>query len=103
MYSIVSVKGKQYRVEEGTKIFVDRLQEKVGEEVTLDKVLFVKKDDKTSVGKPTVADAKVVAEVTRHLRSPKIIVFKKHRKKGYKKTSGHKQDLTELKIKKINA
>ncbi|OIO73948.1 MAG: 50S ribosomal protein L21 [Elusimicrobia bacterium CG1_02_37_114] len=103
MYSIVSVKGKQYRVEEGTRIFVDRLQEKVGEEVTLDKVLFVKKDDKTFVGKPTVADVQVVAEVTRHFRSPKVIVFKKHRKKGYKKRSGHRQDLTELKINKIVA
>ncbi|MEW6042528.1 MAG: 50S ribosomal protein L21 [Elusimicrobiota bacterium] len=103
MYAIVSHSGRQYKVQEGMRINVDRLPNQNGEEILLNNVLFVKKDEgEPLIGMPTVMGASVVAVVSRQFRSPKIFVFKKRPKKGYKKKIGHRQDLTELEIKKIN-
>lgn len=101
MYAIILTGGKQYRVSEGDTVLVERLNEDVEKEMVFDKILMIRHDEKATIGTPIVKDAKVIAEIVRQCRGPKIIVFKKHSKKGYKKTQGHRQDLTELKIKKI--
>ncbi|MBN1621232.1 MAG: 50S ribosomal protein L21 [Endomicrobiales bacterium] len=101
MYAIVQTGGKQYKVEKGSTILVERLPGQTGEEVVLDNILLLSGDDKVSIGRPKVEGAKVVAEVVRQTRGSKVIIFKKRSKKGYKKTQGHRQNLTELKIKDI--
>jgi len=101
MYAVVQTGGKQYRVEEGSTIMVEKLSAPLGEKVVLDKVLLVGDGEKVTIGRPVIEGAQVVAEVVRQTRGPKIIVFKKRTKKGYKKTQGHRQYLTEVKIKEI--
>ena len=103
MYAIVETGGKQYRVEEGTKLKVESLPNAKGEQIALEMVLLVKMDDGLRVGNPLVSGAKVTAEVVTHDRAKKIIVFKKRSKKTYKKTQGHRQNYTELLIKSIEA
>jgi large subunit ribosomal protein L21 len=103
MYAIIETGGKQYRVEQGSRIKVESLPQAKGEEIALEKVLLVSTDSGLQVGKPTVAGAKVTAEVVAQDRGPKIIVFKKRSKKTYKKTIGHRQNYTELLIKSIEA
>ena len=103
MYAIIETGGKQYRVEQGTKIKVESLPVEKGAEIALDKVLLLSTDSGIQVGKPTVAGAKVMAQVLAQDRGPKIIVFKKRSKKTYKKTIGHRQNYTELLVKTISA
>jgi large subunit ribosomal protein L21 len=102
-YAIIETCGKQYRVEEGTRLRVDAHLQKPGEEIALDRVLFLKNDAGVQIGNPLVSGAKVTAQVVAQDRGPKIIVFKKRSKKTYKKTQGHRQDYTELLIKSITA
>ena len=102
MYAIVETGGQQFRVEEGAKIRVDLLPEPVGEEVRLDKVLFLG-GEKFSVGKPYVDGASVRAEIMEHIQGEKIIVFKKWRRNDSRRTKGHRQRYTLLKIKAITA
>lgn len=102
-YAIIETGGKQYRVEQGTRIQVEKLSFDKGGEIVLDKVLLVATDKGIQVGKPTVSGAKVVATVTAQDRGPKILVFKKRSKKTYKKTIGHRQSYTELVVKSISA
>ncbi len=101
MYAVIVTGGKQFRVEAGNTVLVEKLAAKAGEEVVLDKVLIVGDENKATIGRPVVEGAKVIASVVRQMRGPKVIVFKKRSKKGYKKTQGHRQYLTELKIKEI--
>jgi len=101
MFAIIMTGGKQYRVSKGERVRVDRLTKKPGEEVVFDKVIMIGDGDDTRVGTPVVKDAKVLGEVVKQARGSKVIVFKKRRKKGYKKTQGHRQDLTEVRIKDI--
>jgi large subunit ribosomal protein L21 len=100
-YAIVRSGGKQYRVAEGEVVTVDKLEATAGQEVKLDNVLFAKNGDKVFTGAPAVNGASVTAQVIRQLRAPKIIVYKERQKKVYKKTQGHRQYLTELRINKI--
>ena len=99
MYAIFVTGGKQYRVQEGDSIYVEKLEAEVGEEVTFDQVLLA--DGK--VGTPVVEGAKVVATVEKQGRSPKIIVFKMKPKKNYRKKQGHRQAYTKVLIKEIVA
>src|SRR5690349_3854228 len=101
-YAIVKTGGKQYRVAEGETLKVEKIEAKAGEEVKLDDVLFARTDGKTLAGRPKILGASVIAEVIRQLRAPKIIVYKERQKKVYKKTQGHRQWLTELRIKQIS-
>lgn len=101
MYGIVEIKGHQYRVQEGDVVDVQKLEGEVGSTVELDQVLFVG-GDAPKVGQPTVAGAKVEAEIIRQARSRKVIVSV--RKPGrYIKKNGHRQQYTALKIKSIKA
>jgi large subunit ribosomal protein L21 len=102
MYAIVQTGGKQYRVQEGDQITVEKLAGDVGAKVTLAEVLLVRKDKETLVGTLQVANAKVEAKVVAQDKGEKITVFKKKRRKGYKKKQGHRQLQTTLKITKIS-
>lgn len=101
-YAIVQTGGKQYRVSEGDVLKVEKLEAKEGEEVRLEEVIFAKSTDKVLTGRPKVSGASVTAQVIRQLRAPKILVYKERQKKVYKKTQGHRQWLTELRIKSIS-
>ena len=102
MYAIVEIAGKQFRVEKDAQIKVPLLHHEVGEKVEFDKVLFVNDDSGVKVGAPVVEGAKVSAEVLEHGREKKIIVFKKKRRKGYRKKQGHRQQFTRIKIENIS-
>ena len=102
MYAIVETGGKQYRVEEGCKIMVERMAVEAGAEVTLDKVLMLGGGE-VKIGAPTVENASVTAEVVDQIRGPKVLVFKRWRRNDSRKLRVHRQDYTTLKIKSINA
>lgn len=101
MYAVIETGGKQYRVAPGDTLSVERLETEAGKPHTFDRVLLVANDGKVSVGAPILATAKVVADVTEHLRGEKKIAFKMKRRKGYHRTVGHRQELTRIKITEI--
>lgn len=101
MYAIIEAGGSQYRLEVGTRFTINKIQSVPGADVSLDRVLLIADGDNLHIGNPYVSGAQVVATVLRQGRSKKIIVFKKKPKKGYKKTQGHRQYITELEIKQI--
>jgi large subunit ribosomal protein L21 len=97
MYAIVETGGKQYRVQEGAKIVVDRIAAEAGSEVVLDQVLMLG-GDSVRIGTPVVEGARVLAKVLEHSRGDKIQVFKKRRRKGSRSMQGHRQDYTSLAV-----
>src|ERR1017187_9301651 len=101
MYAVLETGSKQYRVSAGDTLQIDRLTVEAGQPVTFDRVLLVNNDGKVSVGSPTVASATVVADVVEHIRGEKKIAYKMKRRKGFRKTIGHRQELTVVKIKEI--
>ncbi|KGN78399.1 50S ribosomal protein L21 [Porphyromonadaceae bacterium COT-184 OH4590] len=104
MYAIVEMLGQQFKVEVGKKIFVHRMNgAERGSNVEFENVLLVDNNGSIKVGTPNVSGAKVVTEVISHVRGDKVLVFKKKRRKGYRKLNGHRQDFTELMIKEIIA
>ena len=104
MYAIIMTGGKQYRVEKGENVVVEKLNEaEKGQEVVLDQVLMIADGDKATIGKPTIEGASVVAKVVTKKRLPKVLVFKKKKKNGYKKMQGHRQYVTEIEITDIKA
>ena len=102
MYAIIATGGKQYKVEEGDVIKVEKLGLEAGAEVTFDQVLLVGDKD-VKVGTPTVAGASVKASVVSEGKAKKVIVYRYKRKTGYHKKNGHRQPFTQVKIDKINA
>jgi large subunit ribosomal protein L21 len=96
MYAVIESGGKQYKVEEGTTLLVDRLDAKDGDKISLRPVLF--RDGDVIVGAKDLAKVKVEAKVAEHLRGPKIKVFKYKAKKGYRKRAGHRSELTRLEV-----
>jgi len=96
MYAVIESGGKQYKVEEGTTLLVDRLDVKDGDKISLRPVLF--RDGDVIVGAKDLAKVKVEAKVAEHLRGPKIKVFKYKAKKGYRKRAGHRSELTRLEV-----
>jgi large subunit ribosomal protein L21 len=103
MFAIVKTGGKQYRVGEGDIISVEKIAAEAGAEVELSEVLLIENGGALKVGNPTVSGAKVRAQVLSQEKDKKILVFKKKRRKGFKKLKGHRQQLTTLKIKAIEA
>ena len=101
MYAIVDIAGQQFKIEQGQEIFVHRLEGEEGANVEFDQVLLVDQDGKVNVGAPRVEGAKVDAKIVAHVRADKVKVFKKKRRKGYQKESGHRQDLSKVLIEKI--
>ncbi len=102
MYAIIESGGKQYRVEKDLELDVAKLDAEPGSELTIEKVLMVG-GDSLNVGKPYVDNAKVTAQVVEHGRGKKIVVFHKLRRKDSRKTQGHRQDYTRIKITGISA
>lgn len=103
MYAIVEIAGQQFKVEKGRKLYVHRLNESEGSQVSFDKILLIEDDGKVKIGAPSLQAAKVEATVLRHLKDDKVIVFKKKRRKGYKVKNGHRQFLTQIEINEITA
>jgi large subunit ribosomal protein L21 len=101
MYAIIETGGKQYRVEAGSTIQVERLPGDVGGVVNLDQVRLVHGESGLVIGQPLVQGATVTAEIVRHGRTRSITVFKKKRRKNYRRTRGHRQSFTKLLVKEI--
>ena len=101
MYAIVEISGKQFKVEKKQKLFVNRLDVAEGKKISFDNVLMVNDGSKLSIGTPNVSGVQVDAKVLKHLKSDKVIVFKKKRRKGYKVRNGHRQAITEIEISDI--
>ncbi|MFZ5555336.1 MAG: 50S ribosomal protein L21 [Pseudomonadota bacterium] len=98
MFAVVKTGGKQYRVKAGDKLVVEKLPAEVGSEVLLDKVLMLAEGENIILGKPLVAGASVKATVVAHTKGEKIKIFKMRRRKHYRKTLGHRQSYTELRV-----
>ncbi len=103
MYAIVRTGGKQYRVEAGDTIYVERLSADVGKKITLDDVLLVAGDGEARIGTPRLEKAAVVGTVVDQGRDHKIRVFKYKKRKHYRRTRGHRQSYTALRIEAIQA
>ncbi len=101
MYAVVDSGGKQYRVEPGSTLVVDRLRAEAGATVTFDRVLLIGDDDGVTVGTPTVNGASVLGTVVKHERGPKIIVFRFRPKAHYRRRTGHRSELTRVRIDEI--
>ncbi len=101
MYAVIKTGGKQYKVTEGEVLSFEKIEGDKGDVVSFDEVLLVSGDEDVKVGTPFVKGAKVVGEIVAQIRDSKITVFKMKRRKGYKKKTGHRQNLTSLKIKEI--
>ena len=102
MYAIVDIAGQQFKVEKDQKLYVHRLEVEEGKKVSFDKVLLIDTGKKVTVGDPVVKGASVDAKVISHLKGDKVLVFKKKRRKGYKKLNGHRQYLTQIQIEGIS-
>ncbi len=98
MYAIVEIAGQQFKVSKEDKIYVHRLNAEIGSQVEFDKVMLIEDNGKTDVGTPILAGSTVLAEVVEHLKGDKVLVFKKKRRKGYRKLNGHRQQFTRLNI-----
>jgi large subunit ribosomal protein L21 len=105
VFAIIQSGGRQVKVVPGSVVEVDRIDAKAGDEVSIDRVLFVQKDDKDGgevlAGAPFVANVKVIGVVDGESRGPKIRVFKKKRRKGMRRTKGHRSTLTRVRVKEI--
>lgn len=101
MYAIVNIAGKQFKVTGSQKLYVPRLDTEVGATVEFSDVVLVSDGGSVKVGAPTVSDAKVTATVLGHMKDEKVLVFKKKRRKGYRKLNGHRQQFTRIEIASI--
>lgn len=103
MYAIVEIAGQQFKVEEGKKIFVHRLEAEEGNQLVFDKVLLMDDGSNVTIGNPVITDVVIEGKILDHVRGEKVIVFKKKRKKGYRVKNGHRQNFTQVEIVSINA
>jgi len=103
MYAIIKTGGKQFKVQEGDVIYIEKLAASEGDVVEFSDVLMVSKDNGLVVGEPFVDGAKVTGKVEKHGRGTKILVYKYKAKKNYRRKQGHRQPFTKVTIEKINA
>jgi large subunit ribosomal protein L21 len=103
MYAIVEIAGQQFKVSKDQRVFVHRLAAEEGNKVSFDKVMLLDDNGTVTIGAPAIEGASVEAKVIQHLKGDKVIVFKKKRRKGYKKKNGHRQSFTQIVIEGINA
>ena len=101
MYAIVEIAGQQFKVKNGQEIYVHRLPVDEGESISFDKVLLTDNEGSVSIGQPTLSGVSVGATVLEHCKGNKVIVFKKKRRKGFRKKNGHRQLLSRIKIESI--
>ena len=102
MYAIVDISGKQFKVEKNKYIYTDKIDPKSGKKVEFDNVLFISDKGKAKIGKPVIKGSKVTGEILDQVKDDKVLVFKKKRRKGYKVKNGHRQQMTEIIIEKVN-
>jgi large subunit ribosomal protein L21 len=102
MFAVMLTGGKQYKVSEGDLVKVEKLDGDVGATIKLDRVLMVGEGENVRVGEPYLSGVSVTGEVVRQFKDKKVIIFKKRRRKGYRRKNGHRQSLTEIKITAIN-
>lgn len=103
MYAVIKTGGKQYRVEQGATLAIERLDGDTGAEVSFDEVLLVGSDSATTIGRPLVQGASVKATIVEQGRAKKVIIFKFRRRKNYKRKKGHRQYFTRVRIDSIAA
>lgn len=101
MYAVIETGGKQYRVETGQTLIIEKLDGASGDAVEFDKVLLLSTDDAVAVGRPVVEGARVKGEIVEQLRGPKLTVYKFKRRKDYRRRTGHRQNLTAVKISEL--
>ena len=101
MFAVVDILGQQFKVSENTKYYVPRLNQEPESEVIFDQVLLLSDGKETKVGSPVIKGAKVTAKILSHLKDEKVLVFKKKRRKGYRKLNGHRQQLTRIEVTQI--
>jgi large subunit ribosomal protein L21 len=101
MYAIIETGGKQYKVCEGSQIRVEKINSEVGAHIELDKVIMVGDCENPLIGTPFLKDCKVIASVVDQAKGPKILIFKKKRRKGYRRAKGHRQNLTKILVENI--
>lgn len=103
MYAVIKTGGKQYRVNQGDKLKIEKIAGDVGANVVLDQILTVVDGHNVTIGSPIVRGASVTATVVSHGRHDKVTIFKMRRRKHYRKSQGHRQSFTEIQIDKISA
>ncbi len=103
MYAVIKTGGKQYKVEEGTILQVEKLEQNEGDTVEFNDVLMYSDGENVSLGSPLVENAVVKAEIIKQAKDKKVLVFKYKRRKGYRRMRGHRQHFTEIKINSIKA
>ena len=103
MYAVINTGGKQYKVSPGDVVRVETLDAKKGDTIEIKDVLMIADGDKVSFGKPRLESARVTAEVMGDGRGEKLLIFKHRRRKGYRRTNGHRQNYTAIKVKEIIA
>ena len=101
MYAVVKIGGHQYRVSEGDVLFVDKQSDETDQTLTFDRVLLTNNDGNVSIGQPVIEGASVEATLLENVKSDKVTVFKKKRRKGYRKKNGHRQYLSQIQIENI--
>ena len=101
MYAIVEIGGQQFKIEKDQKLYVNLMEGDEGKEVEFDQVLLLANGDDIQVGKPLVDGARIKAKILANVKSDKVIVFKKKRRKGYQKKNGHRQPMTQIQIEEI--
>jgi large subunit ribosomal protein L21 len=101
MYAVIETGGKQYKVEEGSVVNIEKTSKKPGDIIQLSNILLLVDSERVEIGRPYVEKVTILAEVKRHVKGKKIMIFKKRRRKDYNKALGHRQQYTEVKIKEI--
>ena len=101
MFAVVNIAGQQFKVSENSTYYVPKLSKDPNKNITFDEVLVLNDDKTIKFGSPLIKGAKVKAKVLEHLKDDKVIVFKKKRRKGYRKFNGHRQQLTKIEVTKI--
>ncbi|MBN1448808.1 MAG: 50S ribosomal protein L21 [Bacteroidetes bacterium] len=101
MYAIVNISGKQFKVTESQQLYVPLLESEIGSTVEFDEVMLYSDDAGVVVGTPSIDSATVTAKVLEHMKDDKVLVFKKKRRKGYRKLNGHRQQYTRIEIDSI--
>ena len=103
MYAIVDIAGKQFKVTQDQLVYAPKMEGEEGASVEFDRVLLLDNDGKVEVGAPVLSGVKVSAKILGHVKGDKVIVFKKKRRKGYRKKNGHRQEFTQIQISGISA
>ncbi len=103
MYAVIKTGGKQYKVEEGTVLQVEKLEQNEGEKIEFNDVLMYSDGENVTLGSPLVENVTVKAEIIKQAKDKKVLVFKYKRRKGYRRMRGHRQNYTQIKIDSITA